>query len=158
MLTSMLFPNLYSHALAHTLNPRYDDNKTMTNNEQKTTMKPLSINELAQYIHNSLNDNKARDIVDRDVSQQTDITDRIIVCTATSTRHGNAIAEKLVRALREHGIKPLGMEGQKQSEWILVDFQDIIVHIMLSGARDFYDLENLWKVTPSHRHVEPDAG
>ncbi len=121
-------------------------------------MKPLTVNELAQCIHNSLNDNKALDIVDIDVSQQTEIADKIIVCTATSTRHGNAIAEKLVRALRDHGIKPLGMEGQTQSEWILVDFQDIIVHIMLSGTRDFYDLETLWQVTPRHRDTETDAG
>lgn len=113
--------------------------------------------ELTQLIQTTLEAHKAVDIQMITVSALTDITDRIIICTATSTRHASSMAEKLLRAAREAGIRPLGIEGeQTESDWMLVDFQDIIVHIMLRGARDFYDLESLWTKAARNRPQEED--
>ena len=76
----------------------------------------------------------------------------MIVCTATSTRHASlTYADKLVRAVRDHGIRPLGVEGEEEGEWILVDLQDVIVHIMLKDTREFYAIENLWEMTREKR-------
>lgn len=113
--------------------------------------------ELTQLIQTTLEAHKAIDIQAITVSALTDITDCIIICTATSTRHASSMAEKLIRAAREVGIRPLGVEGeQTESDWILVDFQDVVVHIMLRRARDFYDLENLWTKAAQHRHHDED--
>src|SRR3990167_2195037 len=98
-----------------------------------------------------LDDNKAIDIKDIDVTSLTNVTDRMVVCSATSTRHANALADKLVRAMRDQGIRPLGIEGEEQGEWILVDLVNIVVHIMLPSARQFYDLEKLWRTTEQFR-------
>lgn len=117
-------------------------------------MKTPTIDELTKLIHHILNDNKAIDIKEIDVTKISNICDKLVVCTASSTRHASALAEKLTRAARKQNIKPLGIEGQAQSEWILVDFNDIIVHIMLSGTRDFYDLETLWTTVADNRQLD----
>ena len=76
----------------------------------------------------------------------------MIICTATSTRHANSIAEKLVRTMITVGVKPFNrIEDQSDSGWILVDFLDTVVHIMLKETREFYSLEKLWTVTESKR-------
>lgn len=99
----------------------------------------------------TLEDHKAIDITDIDVRTLTNVTDRMIICSATSTRHANALADKLVRAMRDHGVRPLGVEGTEQAEWILVDLVNVVVHIMLPSSRQFYDLEKLWRTTEQFR-------
>jgi ribosome-associated protein len=117
----------------------------------KEKMPMLDLSALRKTAVETLDENKARDIKDIDVSQLTDVVDAIIVCTATSTRHASALADKLIRAMKNEGIKPLGVEGAKEGKWILVDLQDIVVHIMLENIREFYDLERLWAMTEEVR-------
>ncbi len=117
-------------------------------------MTSLTDHEFVHLIHTTLEDTKAFDIKTIDVSQLTDVTDTLVICTAGSTPHARALAEKLLRAARDKHIKPLGVEGQQESEWVLVDFGDIIVHIMLKESRDFYNLEALWSMNLDHRHTQ----
>ncbi|GBE08902.1 ribosomal silencing factor RsfS [bacterium BMS3Bbin11] len=91
-----------------------------------------------------LEEAKVQDIKVMDVRGLTDITDFMILATGTSSRHVNAIADKLVDYMKDHGHRPLGVEGQEEAEWVLVDLNDVITHIMQTDARVFYDLEKLW--------------
>ena len=114
----------------------------------KETIRALAVN--------TLDENKAINISNIDVTALTDVTDYLIICTATSTRHAKSLADKLLRTMKNQGIKPLGIEGEQQSEWILVDLQDVVVHIMLAEIREFYDLEKLWTMTEEMRQQYED--
>jgi len=72
-------------------------------------------------------------------------TDFFMICSGTSTRHTQAICDAVIEELKERGAKPAHVEGYTQAEWILVDYLDFVVHIFLERAREFYDLERLWK-------------
>jgi ribosome-associated protein len=102
---------------------------------------------LTEDILEILDDLKAIDVVCLDVSHLTSITDVMIVASGRSDRHVRAIAEALVERCKERGFKPLGVEGSEGGEWILVDFTDAIVHVMLPKTRAFYDLEKLWDIS-----------
>ncbi|MCO7227382.1 ribosome silencing factor [Pleionea sp. CnH1-48] len=105
---------------------------------------------LRQHIVDQLEDLKARDLTMIDVRAKTSITDYMFVCSGTSNRHVKSIAESLVVKLKELGAKPLGVEGDSNSEWVLVDCGDVIVHVMQANARDYYQIEKLWMAdTPS---------
>lgn len=91
-----------------------------------------------------LEEAKAQDIKVMEVSGLTNVTDFMILATGTSSRHVIAISEKLVDYMKDHGHRPLGVEGQEEAEWVLVDLNDAIVHIMQADARVFYDLDQLW--------------
>ena len=107
--------------------------------------------ELVNLMINTLDEHKALQITDLDVTTLTDLMDRMIVCSATSKRHASALADKVIRRAKENGIRPLGVEGEAKAEWILIDLYDVIVHIMLPEVRDFYSLEKLWSVTETAR-------
>ncbi|MDW8479905.1 MAG: ribosome silencing factor [Xanthomonadales bacterium] len=92
----------------------------------------------------ALDDLKARDVRTLDVRGKTSITDWIIVSSGTSTRHVRSIAEEVVRAAKRDGLVPLGIEGEREGEWILVDLGDVVVHVMLPRVREYYGLERLW--------------
>lgn len=99
---------------------------------------------LASLAESTLQDMKARDIRVIDVRKLTTITDFMIIASGTSDRHVRSLASRLVERAAAAGCEPLGMEGEDAGEWVLVDLQDIVVHIMLNRVRDFYKLENLW--------------
>lgn len=103
--------------------------------------------DLLNFIVKILEDNKAEDILNLDVRELTTITDWMIICSATSKRHAKALADHLVTKIKSEGIQPLGVEGENESEWVLVDLSDIVIHIMLPETRKFYSLEKLWNVT-----------
>ena len=71
-------------------------------------------------------------------------TDYILILTATSDRHARALADHLQRSMRDHKVRPLGVEGEDTGQWILLDFGDVIVHVLQEQARDYYDLDGLW--------------
>ncbi|MFU8820820.1 MAG: ribosome silencing factor [Gammaproteobacteria bacterium] len=99
---------------------------------------------LQKMVLDALEDMKARDVVVLDVRGLTSIADSMVIASGTSDRHVRSVAENVVEKCKESGHKPLGIEGIKDGEWVLVDLHDIVVHVMLPRVRDFYNLEKLW--------------
>ena len=93
----------------------------------------------------ALEDMKAVNLVVLDVRGKSSVTDFMIIVSGTSDRHVKAMANNVAVGLKKAGVKPLGVEGDKVGEWVLVDLADVIVHIMLPDVRDFYQLEKLWE-------------
>lgn len=106
----------------------------------------MTLTKLCELFVKALEDLKADDIKVLNVSKLTSVTDIMIIATGRSNRQVRALADKTLEAGRENGLKPLGMEGQQQGEWILIDFGDIVVHVMQPAAREYYQLEKLWDV------------
>lgn len=104
----------------------------------------MSNDTLEEVVVRSLEDMKAVDLKVLDVSKLTSITDTMVVASGTSGRHVRALAENVVEKSKAHGRRPIGVEGEREGEWVLVDLQDILVHVMLPRVRDFYQLEKLW--------------
>jgi ribosome-associated protein len=109
----------------------------------------MNSEELSDLIVDALEDVKAQDIVKLNVRKMTTVTDYMIVASGTSSRHVKALANAVADKAREAGHKPAGIEGAEGSEWVLLDLQDALVHIMLPRVREFYNLEKLWSLTPS---------
>ncbi|MGA9421807.1 MAG: ribosome silencing factor [Rhodanobacteraceae bacterium] len=101
---------------------------------------------MRSLVARALDDLKARDVNEIDVREKTSFTDLMVVASGTSTRHVKSIADEVVKSAKRAGLPPLGVEGQREAEWVLVDLGDIVVHIMLPRTREFYGLERLWTV------------
>ena len=104
---------------------------------------------LKDIVISALEDIKAMDITLIDVRDLTGIMDTMIVASGNSNRQVKALANAVVMDAKAAGYSLLGIEGENSAEWILVDFGEIIIHIMLPATREFYDLERLWSVRPS---------
>jgi len=104
----------------------------------------MSPKKLRDKVIESLEELKAVDQVCLDVSSLTTLTDFMIIVTGTSSRHIQSLADRVVEDLKNLNIGPLSLEGEGSQEWVLVDYGDVIVHLMSSQARTFYDLESLW--------------
>ncbi|MFW9269857.1 ribosome silencing factor [Pseudomonas sp. D2-30] len=104
----------------------------------------LTGEELVKVAVAALEDVKAQDIQVIDVREKQSITDYMIIATGTSNRQINAMLEKVREEVKKQGAKPLGEEGKGESDWVLLDMDDVIVHMMTASARQFYDLERLW--------------
>ena len=109
------------------------------------------LEELSQIVIKALEDLKAKNIVQLDVREMTDVTDTLIIARGTSNRHVKSIANNVVEDSKKLGYMPLGVEGIDAGDWVLVDFGDIVVHVMQEETRNFYELEKLWSITPSNR-------
>ena len=94
----------------------------------------------------ALEDLKAKDIREIDVRGKTSIADLLVIASGTSARHVKSIADEVVKFAKQAGVMPLGVEGEQEAEWVLVDLGDVIVHVMLPRIREFYGLERLWTV------------
>ncbi len=99
---------------------------------------------LSKICNNSLIESKADDILSLNVKDISSFADEIILATASSNRHAASTSQKLVDSLKENKINIIGVEGEIESGWILVDCGDVVVNIMKKDERDFYDLEGLW--------------
>jgi len=108
----------------------------------------MQAEELRDLVVNALEDVKGVDVAVIDVRGKTAITDFMIVATGTSDRHVKALADSALKDARNAGVKPLGVEGERSGEWILLDLNDVVVHVMLREVREFYNLEKLWSVGP----------
>lgn len=105
------------------------------------------MNSFARLITDTMEDLKAQDVQTLDVRALTTMTDYMIIASGRSDRQVKAIADKVIETAKTRKIRPLGVEGQQQAEWILIDFGDVIAHVMHPDTREYYQLEKLWAVT-----------
>lgn len=117
---------------------------TANKTKQKRARDGASANRRMEWVQDALKDAKVRDIAVLDVRKICDFTDYMVIATGTSNRHVQSTADKVVDALRGHGVRTVGVEGGKIGDWVLVDFGDVVAHVMREETRDFYNLEKLW--------------
>ncbi|TCV91472.1 ribosome-associated protein [Luteibacter rhizovicinus] len=109
--------------------------------------KSAALNELLRKrVIDALEELKAKDVREIDVRGKTSIADILFIASGTSARHVKSIADEVIKFAKEAGVMPIGVEGQTEAEWVLVDLGDIIVHVMMPRIREFYGLERLWTV------------
>lgn len=106
----------------------------------------MQFDDMKQLVLTAIEDLKGEDIIELDVKDKTSVTDLMIVVSGTSSRHVKSIADNIVTESKKAGMQPLGVEGEVQAEWVLVDLGDIVVHVMQPHIREFYDLEKLWEL------------
>lgn len=109
----------------------------------------MNSEKLADLVIDALDDVKAKDIVKLDVRNMTTVTDYMVVASGTSNRHVKALVDNVAEKAKASGHRPIGIEGEEGGEWVLLDLQDMLVHVMLPKVRDFYNLEKLWSIRPS---------
>ena len=117
----------------------------------------MNSEQLCTLVVDALDDIKAKDITTLDVRDMTTVTDYMIVASGTSNRHVQALVENVAEKAREAGHKPIGVEGEEGGEWVLLDLQDALVHVMLPKVREFYNLEKLWSLGPAADLAATDA-
>jgi len=109
--------------------------------------KPASkaVSMLRDVVLGALAELKAVDVKALDVRGLTDITDTMVVASGTSDRHVKSLADRVTQRCKEAGFRPYGIEGERDGEWVLLDLQDVVLHVMLPRVREFYALEKLWE-------------
>ena len=112
---------------------------------------------LQNLVTAALDDMKAVNVRVLDVRGLTDIVDTMVIASGNSDRHVRSIAERVVEKAKAAGLRPLGTEGARDGEWVLVDLQDVLVHVMLPRVREFYGLERLWDSGPLEAAVVTPA-
>lgn len=117
----------------------------------------MNSEEIRDIALKALDDLQGGDIVTMDVRSLTSITDYMIICTGRSTRHVKALAEGVSVSAKENKVSFVHTEGERESEWILVDLGDVVVHVMLPATREFYSLEDLWEPVKELRDSQPPS-
>lgn len=120
-----------------------------------TREKERDSRERALLCLNASMEKKAKDLIILNVSSVSSFADYFILCSGTSDRQVRAIAAAIQESLKKAEILPLGVEGEEAGRWILLDYDDVIIHVFLESVRTFYDLERLWFETP--RAAIPDG-
>ena len=121
---------------------------------QKPKKGPKSLGEV---VAGALDDLKADNVHVLDVRHLTTVTDTMVVASGRSDRHVRAIAGAVVENAKKAGFRPIGVEGERSGEWVLVDLADVVVHVMLPRVREFYNLEKLWDMPVRAEDVERSA-
>lgn len=122
---------------------------TVTPNNAAADSAALDTAQTLEQILASLEDLKGLDVRTIDVTQISDVTDYMVLASGTSNRHVRSLVDRVTENLKDAGVRPLGMEGKETSEWVLVDYGDIVLHVMQAETRGFYDLERLWSDLPA---------
>jgi ribosome-associated protein len=104
----------------------------------------LTAEELVELAARTLAAHKGQDPLILDVRGLSSLGDYFIICSGTSKRHVQALAQHLQEALRQAGVKPLGVEGLEEGHWVLLDYVEVVIHLFITPLREFYDLEGLW--------------
>jgi ribosome-associated protein len=124
--------------------------------QAKSKAKPALPNALLRIVNDALDDMKAVNVKVIDVRHLTDITDIVVIASGNSDRHVKSIADRVVQFAKQNDFRPMGVEGAREGEWVLVDLTDVVVHVMLPRVREFYGLENLWEdATPADSTKAP---
>lgn len=113
--------------------------------------------ELAQICAQIALDNKAEDVVTIDVRGLATFTEHFVIMSGRSTRHVQGLAESIEKELRSKRVKASRAEGLQDAMWVLLDFDDVVVHIFYHEQREFYDLEGLWHEAPLTRVSDDDS-
>lgn len=111
----------------------------------------IPLNEKLNLLVDWLEEHKAQRIVSLDLAGQGDFTDTMLVCSAGSMRHAQSLADGVSAFCHERNFEYLRMEGYEVGQWILVDLNDVIIHIFIDSVRELYRLEELWERTPRKR-------
>ena len=111
----------------------------------------MNANETIEIAINALEDMKGNDIMVIDTQGKTDVFDAMIIVTGTSDRHVKSLADNVVKDVKNNNLGVLGIERDRS--WILVDLYDVVVHIMLEEAREFYSLEKLWEISTDRKQA-----
>lgn len=106
----------------------------------------MTTDQRLKFVVDKVEDLKANDIQTIDVEHLTNMMDKIVICTASSSTHAKAIAKNLEQELKTNKISILGIEGGNKADWVLVDIGDVVAHIMLEETRELYALEKLWDI------------
>lgn len=109
------------------------------------TKQTMHSEDLVKLAIAALEEIKAQDVTTIDVRDKTSITDFMVIASGTSSRHVKSLVDNVLEKTKEQGVRPIGSEGLDSGEWALLDLGDIVVHVMLPTARQFYDLERLWQ-------------
>ena len=117
---------------------------------------PPPVETLLKTVLAAVEELKAKDVVQIDVRGKSSVCDFMVIASGTSTRHVKSIADEVVRFAKKLDVMPLGVEGEREADWVLVDLGDVVVHAMLPRVREFYALERLWTV--GDQPPESDAG
>jgi ribosome-associated protein len=127
--------------------PRASGKLKAADNRKVTKAKPS----LKNVVIDALADMKALEVKVLDVRGLTDVADFMVIASGTSDRHVRSVAQRVVERTKEAGFRPHGVEGQQDSDWVLIDLNEMIVHVMLPRVREFYGLEKLWDMTATKR-------
>jgi ribosome-associated protein len=128
-------------------------NKTANKTGAKAAAPTAKQRPVVNVVEHALDEMKAVNVKVLAVTKLTDITDTMIIASGNSDRHVRSIADRVVEHAKKAGFRPTGVEGERDGEWVLVDLQDVIVHIMLPKVREFYRLESLWDVSAARREA-----
>ena len=107
----------------------------------------MNTDQLLEAIVNAIGDAKGLNISVLEVREMTVVTDYMVIVTGNSSRHVKSISRTVVQNLTDARRKPIGLEGEQFAQWILIDYGDVIVHVMDAATREFYSLESIWKVS-----------
>lgn len=140
-------PRAASHGVDAQNKARRSDHRTRRRKAELTAL---------QAAAGALDDLKALDVTVLDVRHLTSVTDTMVVACGRSDRHVRAIADAVVDKCKKEGYRPIGVEGEKVGEWVLVDLGDVVVHVMLPRAREFYNLEKLWTLSERDQAAEAE--
>ena len=104
----------------------------------------MKLPELKSICLNTLDDMKAKEILSLDIKDISNFADWFIIATASSSRNAKAISNKIIEEVKLNKLHVIGVEGQEDSEWVLIDCGDVVINVIQQEAREFYDLESLW--------------
>lgn len=116
---------------------------------------PQAATALRDLVVAALEDAKGQDIVVIDLVQRQTFADFLVIASGTSTRQVKAMADRVVQRAKAAGHPPLGVEGEREAEWVLVDLADVVVHVMVPQTRAFYNLEKLWSLADNELSTAP---
>lgn len=117
----------------------------------------LDSKRLSQLVIDALDDMKGESISCINVSKLTEITDYMVIATGRSSTHVKALADEVTNKVKEAGVTVVGVEGKMQSEWVLVDVGDVVIHIMMAPVRALYNLEDLWSFQQDKSEAEDNS-